>query len=262
MVLPPVTEERVSQFVDNPDNARKLLDFESLLPSIKRDGILQPLGATLDGEVLRLMWGHRRFGCAQVLGMETVPTRVFKGPLASGDRERYSLIENVVRLDLLPSEQAAAYQAAITTGKLTATQLAAMIGASDAKVSKKLALLRLAPPLLALIDQGVIAETSAPDLAKRSDVEQRELAASITGTGRMTRGELAKMLGKPIKGGRKAAERMHRLKRGRLSLIYSSDDLDELLAEVEEVRKAIKRAMDENWDFPTLARVLRVSVPA
>jgi hypothetical protein len=40
MKLPPVTDEPVPRFIDNPDNARKVLDLESLLPSIKKDGIL------------------------------------------------------------------------------------------------------------------------------------------------------------------------------------------------------------------------------
>ena len=259
MILAPVTEERVSRFVDNPDNARKLLDLESLLPSIERDGVLQPVGAVLDGDSLRLVWGHRRLGCARMLGMETVPVRVFRENILPGDTQRLALVENLQRKDLLPSEEAAAFKSYMEAEELTATELAALLGMSDAKVSKKLACLKLSPALLALIDGGKIPETSAPDLAKLDEAAQRDLAGTITG--HVTRDELARAIGKPRKGGRKA-EKLYRLQRGGLSLLSTSNDLDTLLDELDELRKAIKSAKEKSWDFPTLARVLRVSVSA
>jgi hypothetical protein len=64
------------------------------------------------------------------------------------------------------------------------------------------------------------------------------------------------------KGRREPMEKLHRLTNGSLSIVCNSNDLDHLLSEIDEVKKAIKRAKEEGWDFPTLARVLRVSVPA
>lgn len=256
MKLPPVSDELASRFIDNPDNARKVLDLESLLPSIEKDGILQPVGAVEDGEFLRLVWGHRRVGCARLLGIDTVPCRVFRG-MASGDVRRLALIENVARLNLKPSEESAEYGAFLKEGNGTARELAHLLGKTDGCISKKLAILRLIPELVRLIDGGLVPETSAPDLAKLDEATQREFAASISGP--ISREETEQRIGK--RRSRKA-ERTYRLTRGDLSVVYGSHDLDALLAEIDELRKQIKKAQDEGWDFPTLAKVLRVRKPA
>lgn len=257
--LPPVTDEPIARFTDNPNNARKRLDLDALLPSIQRDGILQAIGAIeLPSGSLDPIWGGRRLGCARILELPTIPTRVFRGPIPAGDVERLALVENLARLDLLPSEQARAYQAAMASGPLSATELATLLGFSDAKVSRKLSLLKLVAPLLALIDGGAIPESSAPDLAKLTEAEQLRLAESTTG--RVTRDDMNQALGKRRPG--RKAEKLHRLKRGSLSLLVDTDDLDQLLGEVDELRKAIRKAMDQGWDFPTLARVLAVSASA
>lgn len=255
MKLPPVSDEPVTRFMEHSDNARKVLDLESLLPSIQKDGIVQPLGAVeLNGGHLREIWGGRRLGCARLLGMPTVPCRVFRGPMAAGDVERLALVENIQRLDLKPSECAAAFRAYMVAGDITARELAQQLGISDATVSRKLCIPRLAPELIELIDAALVPETSAPDLVKLDEAAQRAFAATIAAP--ISRDDLARAIGKR-KG--KKAERLYRLRRGGLSLVYGSGDLDALLAELEELKKAIRRGIDQGWDHATLARVLRVS---
>ncbi|WP_422927514.1 ParB/RepB/Spo0J family partition protein [Singulisphaera sp. PoT] len=254
--LPDVTNEPVSRFADHPENARKHCDLDSLLPSIERDGILQPIGAIeLPDDWLGPIWGNRRLGCARILGLATVPTRVFRGPIRAGDVERLALTENLARLGLRPSEEARGLHAAMTSGRLTGTELATLFGFSDAKVSRKLALLKLVEPLVALIDGGTIPESAAPDLARLGEAEQLLLAESTTGP--VGRDELKRALGRRPAG--RKAPKQHRLRRGRLSVVSASEDLSELLGELEEMKKSVRKALDQGWDFPTLARVLAVS---
>lgn len=254
IALPSVVDAPIVRFRDNPLNPRKVYDLSNLKPSIARDGVLQAIGAVADGDVLYPIWGNRRLLCCRELGIETIPCRVFPGPLEPGKAEWFTVLENSAREDLLPSEQAAAYKAALDAGGLKLTELAEMLGRSPGHVSKALAVLKLAPPLVALIDRGLLPATSAPDLAKLSEAAQRKKAETITS--RQTRQELERSLGKSDGGRGRPSNKLHRLRRGRLRLLYTSDDLPSLLAEVEEIRKQINRALSENWDFATLARVL------
>lgn len=259
MKLPPVTDVPIGKFRDNPLNPRKVYDLSSLKPSIAREGVLQAIGAVQDGNGLYPIWGHRRLRSVIELHeegvpeMDTIPCRIFPGLLEDGKAELFTVLENSAREDLLPSETASAYKAAIDAGGLTLAELGDMLGKTAGHISKAMAVLKVVQPLAELIDRGLIPATSAPALAKLSEAAQLKKAESITA--KVSRQDLERSLGKQTRDGDR--QKMHGLKRGPLRLVYTSDDLKSLLGEVDEMRKQISRAIAENWDFATLARVLR-----
>jgi ParB/RepB/Spo0J family partition protein len=59
-------------------NKRRELNLAGILPSVREQGILNPLiGWEAPGVGVFLIAGHRRLGAAQELRLETVPVRIF-----------------------------------------------------------------------------------------------------------------------------------------------------------------------------------------
>jgi len=262
MILPPVTMEPYHRFqVDLQQNHRNKHDVDRLLASIQKNGILQAVGAVCDPETgfLIPVWGYRRVLCAIRLELDEVPTRVFPGSLAPGERARLNLIENVQRQDLKPSEEARAYRALIDAEDLTAAQLAEALAVSEGKVSKKLALLKLIEPLLKLIDDSVLPETSGRELAKLDAEAQAELADQFAGVGRVSRTEANQAVQERL--GRKRSRTSPRIavRFGDVSVGIPAADttLDDLASMLTELLKRAKKAQGEGLDLRQFAGQLR-----
>ena len=187
-MLPPVTDVATTEIHVDPANHRKVYDLESLLESIRKEGILQPPLLWTDTErgCYFVVFGNRRLLCAQKLGMETIQARVLPGPLTPREKGKYQLIENLQRLDIRPSEEASGYRELIDDG-MTAREVAEMLSLSDARISRKLALLKLAPPLLAAVDSGRMPESAGWEFSHLKADVQLELAASLGELGRIDR---------------------------------------------------------------------------
>lgn len=84
-------------------------DIFSLMSSIERSGLLQPIGAkeTPAGEYV-LMWGHRRLEAMRKLGYRELVVgkhiRVFQGDLSEEDFLVTNVVENIQRRDITPIE--------------------------------------------------------------------------------------------------------------------------------------------------------------
>ncbi len=100
-----IVEVSVSEIVIG-ERARQGYGFlDSLEKSIRRLGVLQPIGITPDKQ---LIFGGRRLQACKNLGMETIPARTFDidadNPVVALQMERD---ENDQRVDLTPSEKVA-----------------------------------------------------------------------------------------------------------------------------------------------------------
>ena len=148
MILPPLPaaqEIPVAKVQLNPDNHRQTYELDPMLESIRTVGLLQPPGVWFDAkrDCYHVIWGNQRTACMRRLEAVTMLARVFPGPLPPGVADRYQIIENVIRVDLLPSEEARGYRRILDGEGIMATELAAMISVSDSTISKKLSLLKL-----------------------------------------------------------------------------------------------------------------------
>ena len=91
-----------------PRQVRRYFDqqqIEGLAAEIRRDGIRSPLWVRPlpEGKGYELVAGERRYRAAQLLGLPTVPIRVFA--LSDQEALEASLIENMQRSDLSPLEE-------------------------------------------------------------------------------------------------------------------------------------------------------------
>jgi ParB family transcriptional regulator, chromosome partitioning protein len=185
------TEIDVFRIAPNPFQPRRDFagpQFDELVASVRRHGILQPVMVRPKGGGYELVAGERRWRAAKDAGLVTIPAVVKD----VGDREmlEIALIENLKRADLNPIERAMAYRRLSDEFQLTQDQVAEAVGSSRPAVANTLRLLDLPSEVQASIGQGRISEghgralLMAPDAKALLDtwklVEQKSLSVRDT----------------------------------------------------------------------------------
>lgn len=163
-------------------------EFDELVASVRRHGILQPIVARPANGGYQVVAGERRWRAAQAAGLTTVPAIVRE----IHDREalEIALIENLRRQDLNPIERARAYRRLSGEFGLTQEEVAEATGGSRSSVANTLRLLELPQEVQQAIDHGRLTEghgralLAVPDrrklLALWQHVEKRELSVRET----------------------------------------------------------------------------------
>lgn len=161
----------------NPSQPRTHFDQEALdalAASIEASGVVQPLLVRpLPDGSYELVAGERRWRAAQQAGVEKVPAVV--RDQAEAERLQAALIENMVREDLNPVEEAKACAALVQELGLTKEELARRVGRSRPAVSNLIRLLELPDEALDLLESGDLSEGHGKALlgATGNDVRRR-----------------------------------------------------------------------------------------
>lgn len=115
------TEKNIRDFEkENPS-------FLALKKSLNEDGLIQPISASIIGDQIVLVAGHRRLSAAKELGWKKISV-YFKQK--SDDKEKLQFIENVLREDLTPIETCEGLHALEKSYGYTKIQLASIYGKS------------------------------------------------------------------------------------------------------------------------------------
>ncbi len=247
----------------NPKQPRTRFDPEALAglaSSIETSGVVQPLLVRpLPDGSYELVAGERRWRAAQQAGLEKVPAIVRDS--AHTERLQVALIENMVRENLNPVEEARACAALVEDLGLSKEELARRIGRSRPAVSNLIRLLDLPDEALELLESGELSEGHGKALlgASGNDVRRR-LARDASRAGWSVREteKRVRLAGQPVKGSRSptaigaeeaaamrdAADRLEsafghevrvRPKGGGIAVEIRVEDLDEALALVSRV---------------------------
>jgi ParB family chromosome partitioning protein len=161
----------------NPDQPRTNFDAEALAAlaaSIETSGVVQPLLVRpLPDGSYELIAGERRWRAAKQAGLEKVPAVV--RDQAEAERLQAALIENMVREDLNPVEEARACAALVDELGLTKEELARRVGRSRPAVSNLIRLLELPDETLGQLQSGELSEGHGRALlgATGNDVRRR-----------------------------------------------------------------------------------------
>jgi ParB family transcriptional regulator, chromosome partitioning protein len=161
----------------NPSQPRTNFDPEALAAlaaSIEASGVVQPLLVRpLPDGSYELVAGERRWRAAQQAGIEKVPAVV--RDQAEAERLQAALIENMVREDLNPVEEAKACAALVEDLGLTKEELAKRVGRSRPAVSNLIRLLELPDEALELLESRELSEGHGKALlaAPGNDVRRR-----------------------------------------------------------------------------------------
>lgn len=156
-----VRSAKVSEIRPNPYQPRTHMDrdrLEHLAQSIRTHGIMQPLIVSEDpaGNGYVLVAGERRLRAALLSGLDNVPVIVRN--TAGQEMLELAIVENVVRADLSPLEEALAYRQLIDDFGLTQANVADRVGRSRVSVTNTLRLLGAPDRVREALAAGQISE--------------------------------------------------------------------------------------------------------
>lgn len=240
---PELRELPVEMIEPNPDQPRTHFEkgaLDALSGSIKATGVLQPLIVRpTDGGRYELVAGERRWRAAQQAGLDRVPAVIRVSP--EDERLQAALIENMVREDLNPVEEARACASLVDDLGISKEELARRVGRSRSSISNLVRLLELPDPALDLLERGALSEghgralLQVPDQSARAKLAKQAASEgwSVRETEDRTRaGSKGKGKAKAApKGGRISAEE-------RAAMIDAEDVLGEALGADVRVRRS------------------------
>ena len=134
----------VDQVVANPNQPRKSFETRSLdelTASVRASGVIQPVIVRPSGSGYQLIAGERRWRAARQAGLERIPAIVREA--TDAESLELALIENLLREDLNPMEEAEAYRQLLHQFGWTQEQLGQRIGRDRTSIANVLRLLRL-----------------------------------------------------------------------------------------------------------------------
>jgi ParB family chromosome partitioning protein len=177
---------RLDRIVADPNQPRGEFDADSLnrlASSLKQRGQLQPIRVRWDeaDQHYVVVIGERRWRAAKLAGMESIACIVVPGTATPEEILEDQLIENCLREDLKPIEQARAYHSLMQRLGLSQRALAEKLNISQGQIMQSLKLLELPEPIRESIDEGKIAPSIGYEIAKVADPgEQLELAEQVS----------------------------------------------------------------------------------
>jgi ParB family chromosome partitioning protein len=173
----------IEQVIADPAQARTEFDPESLASlaaNIRAKGQLHPIHVRWSDEAERwvIVSGERRWRAARAAGMATVDCFFHEQPLTKAQVLELQLIENLLREDLRPIEEAKAFQSLMDLNRWNGKQCAEALRIPPSKVSRALALLDLPSDIQKQVEAGEVAARTAYQLSRLTDGDaQRELAS-------------------------------------------------------------------------------------
>ncbi|KEZ84953.1 plasmid stablization protein ParB [Clostridium sulfidigenes] len=143
----------------NKDQPRKHFDNEKLIElanSIKEHGIIQPIVVRKENQFYVIIAGERRWRAAKLLNLKEVPIIIKE--LSDVEVVQISLIENIIREDLNPIEEAAAYNKLLNDFNLTQEEISKQVSKSRSAIANSLRLLNLDERIQGYLIEGVLSE--------------------------------------------------------------------------------------------------------
>src|SRR5216117_2182611 len=139
-----LVEVPIDQIEVNPNQPRKVFDFtalDELAASIRSSGVIQPIIVRRLAGSYQLIAGERRWRAARQAGLERIPAIVRDATDAQS--LELALVENLLREDLNPIDEAEAYEKLLGQFGWTQEELAGRIGRDRSSIANSLRLLRL-----------------------------------------------------------------------------------------------------------------------
>src|ERR1700676_2527658 len=164
----------------NPYQTRyvfKEAELTELAVSIKEHGVVQPVvvrPAEEEGRYI-LVLGERRMRASKLAGKDTIPALVRR--LSLQQAAEMTVLENVVRQDLNPLEQAEAFRVLSQQFNLTQVQIAQRIGVSRETVANYMRLLRLPQAVMQYMLDGQLSFSDAREILSLDNAEHIPLLA-------------------------------------------------------------------------------------
>ena len=175
----------LAHLVESSTNPRKVFDeerLEELAESIRSKGVLSPLLTRRVNGHFEIVSGARRYRAAQRAGLSEVPVRI--AGLSDEEALETQIIENVLRADVHPFEEAQGFRALLDRegAGYTIEKIAARTGKNAAYIAKRIRLLDLLPSVAEAFTAGHIGIEHALLIAKLgADVQEKAFTHCFDG---------------------------------------------------------------------------------
>jgi ParB family chromosome partitioning protein len=166
----------VDQIVPNADQPRKQFDpiaLDELAASIKADGLMQPITVRpIAPDTYEIVGGERRWRAHKLLASRgdaagtCVPCIVRYMDVQA--RDVTAIIENLLRVDVTPLEEAHAFDRLVKAG-MTPEDIARRTGAQAQRIRQRLLLINLEPSIAKLLATGNLNKEAATEIARLPD---------------------------------------------------------------------------------------------
>ncbi|MEG2174140.1 MAG: ParB/RepB/Spo0J family partition protein [Oscillospiraceae bacterium] len=156
--------------------------LSELADSIREHGVLQPLVVRprANGRY-QIVAGERRWRAARMVGLTELPVVVRE--LTDEAAYEIALIENLLREDLSPIEEAMGYHTLMEQFSMTQERVAARVGRSRPAVANALRLLSLPEDVIELLRKGMISPGHARALLPLPALQAVETASRVVAEG-------------------------------------------------------------------------------
>ena len=178
-------EIAIERIAPDPHQPRAEFDADAiarLAESLKTHGQLQPISVRWSENMGRylIVTGERRWRAAALAGRPTISAVIIEGERTESQILEMQLIENCLREDLKPVEQAKAFRTLMERNSWPALRLAEVLHLNCATVTRALALLELPGSVQEQVEVGALAPSVAYEISKvENPDEQRELANRV-----------------------------------------------------------------------------------
>ena len=192
-------ELKLATITPDPEQPRKTFDAEGideLARSMAAEGLLQPITVKLAptysdrSPAYILIAGERRYRAATQLGWTTIPA-ILKDGIGEAEAAKLQLLENIVRRDLNPVEEAQAFKKMLDSG-MSKQALAATVGKPTQFVTMAVAMLTVRPDVLHLVKTGALPPLTAYQMSKLDCNRQGQVLRAMT-TQNISFGDVARL---------------------------------------------------------------------
>jgi ParB family chromosome partitioning protein len=258
-------EIEVGRIAPDPDQPRTEFDeaaIARLAESLKAHGQIQPISVRWSDDMGRylIVTGERRWRASILAGRPAIAAVIVEGERTESQILEMQLVENCLREDLQPIEQARAFRTLMDRNGWTAARLAEALQLTGASVTRALALLDLPYTVQDAVADGTLAPSVAYEVSKLDDPDaQAEVAARVVAEG-LSRAETVEAVRKAAsrpkvasgKGGggkpRKVTERVIRTTLGSRVTVENRKglDADTVLASLREAVAKVEAELGDD----------------
>ena len=172
----------ISKVEPREEQPREYFDekaLQDLADSIAQYGLIQPIVARkLDSGYYQIIAGERRWRASRMAGLQEIPVRVIEADVRR--TAELALVENLLREDLNPIEEAKGYRSLIEDYGLTQEEAARSVRRSRPAITNSLRLLSLSPAVMELVEKKELSAGHARALIPiQEDARQLEAAREV-----------------------------------------------------------------------------------
>lgn len=244
----------IQQLEPDPEQPRTEFDeagLHELAANIKANGQLHPIHVRWSDTSSKwlIISGERRWRASQLADLTTVDCFFHEQPLDKAQVLELQLIENLLREDLKPVEEARAFRSLMQHNGWTGKQIAESLHIPASKVSRALALLKLPSETQHEVDAGKIPARTAYELSKVADRQEQDRLTQQAAIGSLTVADAAESHGKkhkPRRGDKgQGVRQTFFTENGWTVTVRSAADVTPSNSSYHDLELALQQALDE-----------------